>query len=355
MKKIKQRLYYLDIARGFAIFGMFTQHCMIVHEVSGGEGESLFANVMTLLGTAPSAPVFMMIMGIFSAKSKTDPLKLMLRGIKLLVLGFALNLFRFTMPLLVAMLLLDSGELQLTGDNTLVKLSFYVDILQLAGLSLIFCALLKKIAVPRKSILLLIFIILFVSPFLWGLFEGNLVSALFWGEADNVTFPFFPWAVYPLLGISLSQCLTDSSVLDQNLKKIRYCGFILAVLGALMLLLSTLKVLAFNIISPTGDYFRSGASIHFLIIGFILSWLPICRWSEQTFTVENSIIQVLIFWSRNVTAIYFIQWTLFGWSMLIFGTNQQNAPVSAAIGLAVLLATHFSVKKAWIRNLFSWV
>ena len=152
-------------------------------------------------------------------QSKTDPLKLMLRGIRLLMLGFALNLFRFTMPLLVAMLLLDSGELQLTGDNTLVKLSFYVDILQLAGLSLIFCALLKKIAVPRKSILLLIFIILFVSPFLWGLFEGNLVSDLFWGEADNVAFPFFPWAVYPLLGISLSQCLTDSSVLDQNLKK----------------------------------------------------------------------------------------------------------------------------------------
>ncbi len=115
---------------------------------------------------------------------------------------------------------------------------------------------------------------------------------------------------------------------------------------------SDLKLFTFDVFSPIGNYERSGASIHLLIIGFVFFWLNACYWIEQKFGVENLIIKVLIYWSRNVTAIYFIQWVLFGWSTLIFDLNKHNAFGSAIIGLFILLITHFSVKRERVRQLF---
>ena len=217
--QIKKRIYYLDIARGFAIFGMFTQHCMIVHEVSAGEGESLLANLFVLLGTAPAAPVFMLIMGAFLMKSKASTRQNIWRGIKLLILGLILNFLRFTIPLLIAILLYGSDSLHLAEGETLLTLSFSVDILQLAGLSLIFCTLIKRIAEQKNTIPFLILIVLLASPFLWGKFGGNPFSDLFWGDAKTVYFPFFPWIIYPLLGMYLSRHLISGKTLKSALKK----------------------------------------------------------------------------------------------------------------------------------------
>ena len=354
-QQLKNRIYYLDIARGFAIFGMFTQHCMVVHEVSAGEGESLLANLFVFLGTAPAAPVFMLIMGAFFMKSKASTYQSIWRGIKLLILGLILNLLRFTIPLLIAIPVYGIDSLNLAEGETPLTLLLSVDIFQLAGLSLIFCALIKRIAGQKITIPFLILIVLFASPSVWGKFNSYAFSHLFWGDTEHVYFPFFPWIVYPLLGMYLSRHLISNTMLESNLKKMGWYGFALSIWGGLMFLLSAFGVLAFDVISPKGDYYRSGASVHLLMIGFVLSWFSICYWLEQKFGIENRIMKVLIYWSKNVTAIYFVQWVLFGWSMLILDVNKQNAVDAALIGLVVLLITHFSVKGTGVRKLFSWV
>ena len=347
--KKKRRIHYLDIARGLAVFGMFTQHCMLVHEISAGEGESLLANLFLSLGTAPSAPVFMLIMGAFLMKSDSGIGQSVWRGIKLLILGFILNLLRGSIPLLIAV------SLNLTEGETPLELLFYVDIFQLAGLSLIFCAFLKKIAERKFLVPFLILIILLVSPFLWGKLDNNLFFNLFWGDAENVSFPFFPWVIYPLLGMYLCRYLIGAKMPKRNLKKMGFYGLILSFLGLLIVILSALRLFRFDLFFPNGDYERSGAGIHLIIIGFLFLWFNVCYWLEQKFGLENRIIKVLIYWSRNVTAIYFIQWLLFGWSTLIFDQNKQNAFVSAIIGFVVLLTTHFSVKRERVRKLFLWI
>ena len=232
----KKRIHYLDIARGFAIFGMFAQHCMIVHEVSAGEGDSLLANFFVLLGTAPAAPVFMLLMGAFLAQSKASTRQNIGRGAKLLILGLTLNLFRFTIPLLIAISLYGSDSLNLAEGETPLTFLFAVDIFQLAGLSLIFCALIKSRAKQKFFIPFLTLIILLASPFLWGQFGDDPFSVLFWGETSTVYFPFFPWIVYPLLGMYLSQYLIGSEMLKSNLKKIGWYGFGLSTLGGLIFL-----------------------------------------------------------------------------------------------------------------------
>ncbi|MDJ0693536.1 heparan-alpha-glucosaminide N-acetyltransferase domain-containing protein [Mastigocoleus sp. MO_188.B34] len=353
--QIKKRIYYLDITRGFAIFGMFTQHCMIVHEVSAGEGKNLFANFFTLLGTAPSAPVFMLIMGALLMKSDSSMGRSIWRGIKLLILGFILNLLRFTIPLLIAVTIFGSDSLNLSEGETPLNVLFYVDIFQLAGLSIIFGALIKNIAEQKFFIPFLAAFVLLASPFLWGKFDSNPVSHFLWGVTKNVPFPFFPWVIYPLLGMYLSKYLIGIKSLKRSLKMIGKYGFFLGVLGGIMVLLSSLEIFSFQVFSPIGDYHRSGAGLHLVIIGFVFLWFNVCYWLEQKFGVENRIIKVLVYWSKNVTAIYFIQWVLFGWSMLIFDQNKQNAFDAALIGLTVLLITHFSVKKEGVRKLFSWI
>ncbi|MFG6100225.1 heparan-alpha-glucosaminide N-acetyltransferase domain-containing protein [Leptothoe sp. ISB3NOV94-8A] len=353
--KVNKRSYYLDIARGFAVFGMFTQHCMIVHEVSGGEGDSLLANLFVLLGTAPAAPVFMLLMGAFLIKSKASTRQNMWRGIKLLILGIILNLLRFTIPVLIAISLYGRDNLNLAEGETLLTLLFAVDIFHLAGLSLIFCTLIKKITDQKNTIPLLILTVLLASPFLWGRFGSNPFFDPFWGEANTVYFPFFPWIIYPLLGMYLSRYLLSGDRLKSSLRKMGWYGFGLSALGIVIFLFSAVGILAFDVLSPIGDYYRSGASIHLLMIGFVLAWFSVCHWLEQTLSIENRIIKVLIYWSKNVTAIYFVQWVLFGWSMLILDTNKLNAVDAALVGLIVLLLTHFSVKRAGVRKLFAWV
>ena len=351
--KKKRRIHFLDIARGFAIFGMFTQHSMIMHEISAGEGENLLANLFFYLGTAPSAPVFMVIMGAFLMKSDSSIGQSVWRGIKLLILGFILNLLRFTLPLLIA--LADNNSLNVTEGETPLELLFYVDIFQLAGLSLIFGAFLKKIAEKKLVVPVLILAILLVSPFLWGKLDNNPFLNLFWGDAKNVSFPFFPWVIYPLLGMYLSQYLIESRTLKRNLTKMGWSGLVLCSLGLLIVNLSVFKFLTFDVFFPNGNYERSGAGIHLLIIGFVFFWLNACYGIEQKFGVENLLVKVLIYWSKNVTAIYFIQWVLFGWSTLIFDLNKHNAFGATIIGLFVLLITHFSVKRKRVRQLFVWI
>ena len=109
-----------------------------------------------------------------------------------------------------------------------------------------------------------------------------------------------------------------------------------------------------RVLFPVGDYHRSGEAIHLLIIGFIFVWLSACYWISNRFS-NTSIIDTLVFWSKNVTAVYFIQWVIFGWSILIFDANKQNAYVAAFIGLIVLITTHLLVKRNIVRKAFSWI
>ncbi len=335
--KEKYRMLYLDIARGLAILFMFTQHCMIVHEKTAGEGSNLLANIFVLLGTAPAAPVFMLIMGIFLMISTANFKTNFLRGIKLILLGYFLNLLRFTIPLFIA----GTAGFQYAAGETPVSMFLSVDILQLAGLSIIFGLFIKR-AIDNKIVApVIILAILIFSPLLWENFGANPVFSILWGAGANVYFPFFPWFVYPVLGMYLSRFLLNISNHKNDIKKLIWSGIFIIVTG----------IVTFDLF-PIGDYHRSGTAVHLLIIGFIFVWLPACRWISNKFS-NTTIVDTLVFWSKNVTAVYFIQWVIFGWSILIFDANKQNAYVAASIGLIVLVSTHLLVKRQIVRKAFS--
>lgn len=339
VEKNLNRIYYLDFARGLAIFFMIMQHTMIVHEKSGGEGDTILGNIFILLGTAPAAPVFMLIMGAFIIKSDKGMKEGIIRGIRLFMLGYVLNVLRFTIPLLI------SGTATFLGNESL-SLLFEVDILQLAGLSLIAASFLKNFASNRYLFPILILLILLISPALWGKFSSVPLFAPFWGAENFVSFPFFPWVIYPLLGMYLSKYLVDKSLMEIVKTKILLLGSAILLIG----------IILFDNF-PVGDYYRSGLGVHLTIIGFVFIWLLVCYQlvEKSGLKRENLILQTLVFWSKNVSTIYIIQWIIFGWSTLILNQNHLQDIFAAAFGLFVLLITHLLVKYTHVGKLRTWL
>lgn len=116
---------------------MIMQHAMNMYGINEGVG-TILGDLVVVSGTAPAAPVFMLIMGIFFLRSKnmrTNALK----GLNLIGIGYLLNPARFVIPTLLA------GDYPATGPDSPLGQLMGVDILHMAGLSLICMSLLRHL------------------------------------------------------------------------------------------------------------------------------------------------------------------------------------------------------------------
>jgi uncharacterized membrane protein len=332
-----ERLLYLDFARGLAVFFMVMQHAMILHERTAGEGNTILGNLFILLGTAPAAPVFILIMGIFAARSRRSVVSGMKRGAVLIVVGYGLNLVRFTVPMLLA------GGPYAAGKSPW-ELSLEVDIFQLTGLSLLVFSPMKKISAHPYALPVCILLILLVSPYLWGTGDWLPVLSPLWGAGANTMFPLFPWGCYFLLGLYVSPYIRKEPLEPRIRRGFLAAGLLLAAAGA-----------ASFPFFPAGDYSRSGLSVHLLIMAFVLVWLVLsgfaAAWLGRSHhAAVQAGLWVVYSWSRNVTAIYIVQWVIYGWSIFLFGANQLADYKAALLGLAVLTAAHLLVRYTGIKK-----
>ncbi len=337
----RQRILFLDLARGLAVFFMVMQHAMIIYDAGAGE-ESLLGFTVVLLGTAPAAPVFMLIMGILFAGSQKHSQKHNLkqgiyRGLSLIALGYTLNIFRFCVPALIAK---AEGAVLQEGEK-LLDLFLAVDILQMAGLSLIVLALVRR-WIPWRCVWLgAAAAIAVLSPLAWDLLRASPAADLLWGTGDLVWFPLFPWLLYPLVGLFCGRSFLDGSDTGSLMKKWAASGIVMVVAGGLLWLFVS------NRIFVTGDYYRSGPAVHLVCLGFVFMWLPACRWIAER-GVPNAAFRLLCLWSKNVTAFYFIQWVVIGWGMLAFGYRESSSLTACLLGVCALGATH-TLTRAYLR------
>ncbi|MDI9433843.1 MAG: heparan-alpha-glucosaminide N-acetyltransferase domain-containing protein [Planctomycetota bacterium] len=333
------RLIFLDLARGLAIVFMIFQHSVLLFATGQAKG-SLAGKTVLLLGGAPAAPVFLFIMGVFLGRPDRRVGCGVGRGLRLIALGYVLNLLRSTLPSLCAG---QAAAVSATAPASPLASFWVVDILHMAGLSFILLTLLRRYVPFRWVWAGLAFSIAVVCPVLWSWAGRSGLYAL-WGAGGDVFFPLFPWVAYPLAGMVYSSHILRAQNRAGVMKRSAQVGGLLLTVGVALFFLPEMG--RFDV----GKYYRSGPGEQLAALGFILVWLPVCHGLARG-RADSAWLRLLCFWSRNVTAVYFVQWVLFGWAVLFLGRNRHTSPVALAIAGVVLLVAHVTVKAytAWAR------
>ncbi len=306
----------LDIARGIAIILMIVQHFWLV-VISGFVNNEWVNFFFFLLGTVLAAPVFLFLMGVNISNSRhTNSSYFLKRGLVLIALGYILSALRFFLPLSLAQYL----NLITSPETVIYKIwpVYYllqVDILQLAGLSLTLISLLKKIKADPKYYLVTALIISIVSPLLWGLrFNSvglNLITDLLWGNYAYITFPFFSWAFYPLVGVYFGNLLKEYKnklvFYQKSLTLAKFFSFF------------TFFLFFIDLLFLNSTYYNQGVSFNLFFVSIVVAWISFIALNYKKLSLK--ITNFLSILSQNVTLIYFIQWILIGWLAVAINTN----------------------------------
>ncbi len=148
------RTQIVDLLKGIAVLLMIQVHIIELFAT-----EAIFTSnigkTLLFLGGPPVAPVFTAVMGYFLASSAKGTMQLIVRGVKTMALGMLLNIV-LNLNLIISV---QKGILQLD----ILPFIFGIDILQFAGLAIIFIAIFRKIF--QKSFIA-IAVMIFISAFL---------------------------------------------------------------------------------------------------------------------------------------------------------------------------------------------
>jgi len=292
-----------DLLKGLAALLMIQVHIIELFATPDIYNSSL-GKIALFLGGPPVAPLFIVVFGYFIADSKKTAIQLIIRGLKIILLGLFLNI-ALNFNLIISV---NKGIL----DINIWPYIFGVDILPLAGLSIIIIIAILKKAIDRSIILLILFIV--ISACL-GTFLLNYpteqphlkyVSSLFYGTSWWSYFPLFPWLSYSLAGIAFYklQHLLDLTVLNKPIIKI-----MLGILFLLFLIFTIQYSIAVS--SDLPAYYHHGLIFFLWVISFLSLYSFFINEIEKM--LGTSIVFRYIKWlGKNITVIYVIQWIIIG-------------------------------------------
>jgi len=341
-----RRLLPIDLARGLAVFFMIAVHTLEVF-ASEEVKKSMFGQIIEFFGGAPAAPVFMTLMGFsFMYSRKSDLKQRLLRGFKIFLSGYLLNIIRGVIPFKLAIFLqLDIAQsfpLERLNETSILAI---VDILQFAGIALMIMAIIQEFNVNKHLLLLAAFAIILVSPFLWG-YNLNMPFVdyfldLLWGDYpisfgfinNKIAFPVFPWLAFPLLGMFLGETIKNSKNQNTTYNYFGFFGFVTLIIGAF--------ITATDFDYHTNDYNHSRQGAMIFMCGFVIGWIYLNKLLIEKLPM-NRLFLLLFVWSNGVSNIYFVQWTIIIWSIGIFGSNSSSFLTVIFLIATFILISHFT-------------
>jgi uncharacterized membrane protein len=292
-----------DLIKGFAVFFMIQIHIMELFINNAGR-ENLTGNISMFLGGPFAAPVFMMVMGYFVSLSNKNTFQLLQRGILVFLLGLLLNIgLNFNLLL----------KIKFSGwQFDPLEYIFGVDILFLAGLSIVILGLLKGSGKLQGYLMLLLIAgITFSTPIMNSLIDEvsnkNYVLPFVAGNASWSYFPLFPWLAYPLAGCWFQK---NESRIEYYFKiKPRWSYFLVV----MVLLISVLRFSGFGFRTSVDLplFYHHDFRFFLWTLGVVLIWAVLLKMLIKK--VPSSKILNLLKWTgKNVTLIYVVQWLIIG-------------------------------------------
>jgi len=342
-----QRQPALDVARGLAVGFMILIHVMEIFS-RAEVNDTVLGYLVGFLGGPPAAPVFMFLMGIGTVFStRAVPRTMIVRGLKLYVAGYVLSFGHLVLPAWIAAHtgLTLATDLQRLHHIAYGDVFFQIDILHLAGIVYIVLGVLKMLPLALPWYPGIAVLVGMAAPWLWGCYTGRAWIDVFldalWGNKPLVWFPFFSWGVYPLCGVAAGYWLIRSKNPAIFYRSLILAGAVGCLLGgALVLVLKAHSGMSY--LEAEQYYWRHGIELNCLMLGFVGLWLGLIAY--LTPALSPRVTRRLTFWSQHVTTIYWIHWTLIGWSALGITMQTANIPLTMLLmGLYVIASDRLCV------------
>ena len=318
-----ERQKNIDYAKCISIIFMILIHVFTYPEYILLRTSTFGRIIDYYMGGFMSAPIFMAAMGFGLAYSKNqDPNKIIIRGIKLFILAYIVNLTR-TLLILIYIFATQMGEPE--SITAILKLIFEGDILHFAGLALILFGLIKKIKYHNFifPILALAFsiIVTVVGPYRTDSFAMHLTLGLFYpmgyvtpiiegelvikGEIISC-FPLLSWFIIVIIGYYFALIVRKVKNLDRFYIWCIIIGLILAVP-----MVTCEVVFNFGELSRVGTEVDAYAKMLYDIVftfGFILFDFGLFYFLTK---LTSDKLNKLVFRTSNaVNDIYWISWFL---------------------------------------------
>jgi len=299
-----------------------------------------FVHILEFLGGPLAAPVFMFSLGLGIMYSRhNSPKELLHRGIRLFILGYVLNIFRYSISYFFIGHTYGYFNIDVFLNNLLS-----VDIFQFAGMAFIVTALLKKINAPLWCIGALSVVLLAIGSCIGYESEtlfGRSVIGIFVCNGSIGIFPFFVWYIYPVAGMIFAHYIKQTHDLVRwhrvslGISALFLLGIITGCLSCQIDLLSFFTL-------ENGEYYQQ----NFISVLFTLSTLilaeSIVYFVSQKFSLTK-VKQALTYLSANISTIYIIQWLIIGNS---FNWISEGLPLwsSVPLGLIITFISAFLAK-----------
>lgn len=348
MKTISKRVLTIDFARGLSVFLIAMVHTLWIYGDVTTQTETWLGSLIHTIGKG--TPIFLIVMGFSYTLSSNQSLKLSFkRALMILAAGYGMNFLKFHVPILLGVMPENfiaayGWAIPLSWEN-LVYLLGTGDILQLAGVSLLFMGLINHFSKSKYVPLVVALCMLLATPFVRGLHSGILgvdyVLDLLCSEGWNIYFAIFPWFIFILAGMFFGRWYRDIQK-DQSVifTRMLYVGVPTLLIGLILC--------SYDYEYHFGDYFHLGQGGVLYLTGFNL----IALWMSHqivTRTKHNIVFSFFYYCSQRVTSIYILQWVLICWGMSILGYQEFGI-----IGILILIPL-FLTATIMIRRLFDLI
>ena len=308
------RLWELDLLKALAIVSMILCHCVIrlgLHQ-PGYEQDICYLLGDVVFGEDRAvAHAFMFAMGVGVVYSRhNSPTELFYRGVRLYILGFVLNFFRY------GIYALADGFLEGEFPAETVYALIVQDILHFAGLALMATGLFRRLRLKEGQILLIGVLLSALGGPLAFVYQSSPVADYFLGHFVVTTeqsscFAFFNWYVFVAAGLLFGAALRRTEDMD------RFYGRLLrAACPVMVLYLALTAVFGPCFLTKNGWYYAVSLPEAAGLLSIDLTLLGAFRLLLKR--VDVSRLTVFIEMSRNVNRIYCIHWCILGFADSIF-------------------------------------
>ncbi len=340
----QQRVFDIDLARGTAALMLAAVHTLWMYAASDVQYESGFGSVVHTIGQATGA--FLMTMGFSFIVTRHQSLGYALkRAALLLIAGYALNFFKFIVPIKLFGTMPESfidayGWESPLSSSQLIYLVQTGDILQMAGISFAIVGLVRHFTSSKWTYLLLgllsIAIYTLVKGYRPGIGGIDYLFDLMVGTQWNVYFPVFPWISNIFIGMFLGRYFLDANAGEKGLyRAILMIGPATLAIGA--------GLCSYDWEYHFNDFFHAGPGGALLAVGASLCFFYLySRVLTRPLHHKAWFRRCALYLSSRVTTIYFIQWTLIFWGMGVVGYHTLSTievllmmPVMTALTLLV--------------------